>query len=150
MLEQAVKQTAAAKLMAYYALWLTHLGEAYLLAGRIEDACQYARQALELAHDSKQMGYEAYALRLLGEIAGHHVPPDIDQATAHYRQALALAEELGMRPLQARCHFALGELAKQAGETRDAQEQFEKAASMFRDMGMQSWLEKAEAALKDL
>ena len=150
LLEQAVKQTAAAKLMAYYALWLTHLGEAYLLAGRIEDACQYARQALELAHDSKQRGYEAYALRLLGEIAGHHVPPDIDQATAHYRQALALAEELGMRPLQARCHFALGELAKQAGEPRDAQEQFEKAAPMFRDMGMQSWLEKAEAALKDL
>jgi hypothetical protein len=72
------------------------------------------------------------------------------QTRESYRQSLALAHELGMRPLEARCHFALGELVKKVGEKRRAQEQFSTAVSMFREMGMQSWLEKAESVLKDL
>ena len=55
-----------------------------------------------------------------------------------------------MRPLEAQCHFALGELAEKAGERREAQEQFSAAASMFREMGMQFPLEKAEFALDNL
>ena len=39
-----------------------------------------------------------------------HDPPEVEPAEAHYRQALALAEELGMRPLQAHCHLGLGRL----------------------------------------
>jgi len=37
-------------------------------------------------------------------------PPDAEQAEIYYRQALTLAEELGMRPLQAHCHRGLGTL----------------------------------------
>src|SRR5262245_36704379 len=48
--------------------------------------------------DCRKLSDEAYALWLLGEIAAHRTPPDIDQAAAHYHQTLALAEELGMRP----------------------------------------------------
>ena len=51
-----------------------------------------------------------YALRLLGETAVQRHPPDITQAEAYYQQALALAEELGMHPLQAHCHRGLGTL----------------------------------------
>ena len=61
-----------------------------------------------------------------------------------------LAHELGMRPLEAHCRFALGERAKKAGEKRGATEQLKTAVSMFREMGMQFPLEKAESALKDL
>ena len=35
---------------------------------------------------------------------------------AHYRQALALAEALGMRPLQAHCHHGLGTLYARTGQ----------------------------------
>ena len=35
-------------------------------------------------------------------------PPEVKLAEAHHRQALALAEEIGMRPLQAHCHLGLG------------------------------------------
>ena len=49
-------------------------------------------------------------LRLLGEIHAHSDPPEAEPAAAHYQQALALAEELGMRPLQAHCHQGMGTL----------------------------------------
>ena len=36
----------------------------------------------------------------------------------YYRQALALAEELGMRPLVAHCHLSLGKLYATTGPPR--------------------------------
>ena len=83
-------------------------GEAQLLAGRLEEAHALAERTLALAHEHQERGHQAYALRLLGDIAARRDPPELDQAEAHYRQALALAEELGMRPLQAHCHLGLG------------------------------------------
>jgi tetratricopeptide (TPR) repeat protein len=110
LLEQAVEQSAATKHMSFYPLFVAHLGEAYLLAGRIADASQQARHALERSRDLKQRGHEAYALRLLGEIAAQRQPPDAEAAEAAYRQAMTLADELGMRPLTAHCHLGLGTL----------------------------------------
>jgi hypothetical protein len=55
-----------------------------------------------------------------------------------------------MRPLQAHCNFALGELASKTGKRQAAREQFSIALSMYRGMGMKFWPEKAEAALEAL
>ena len=52
------------------------------------------------------------------EYLSHTNPPDAAQAEAHYQQALALAEELGMRPLVAHCHHGLGRLYGQIGQRR--------------------------------
>jgi hypothetical protein len=71
------------------------LGEAYLLAGRPDNASHLAERALVLSSDCKERGEQAWALRLLDEIALYGHPPNVAQAEAHYRQALALAEELG-------------------------------------------------------
>ena len=57
----------------------------------------------------------AYALRLLGDIAARREPPASDQAGDYYRQALDLAKELGMRPLQAHCHRSFGTLYAATG-----------------------------------
>ena len=89
-------------------------------------------------------------LRLLGEIAAREDPLDIGKAENHYRQALALAEELGMRPLIAHCHLGLGKLYRRAGDLRRAKEQLTTAVVMMREMEMGLWLEKAEAELKEL
>src|SRR5687767_5129164 len=67
-------------------------------------------------------------------------------ADGHYRAALALAEELGMRPLVAHCHFGLGKLYRRTGTREQAQEHVATAPTMYRDMGMTYWLEQAEAA----
>ena len=83
---------------SYETLCSLPLGEAQLLAGRLEEAHALAERALALARAHQERGNEAYALRLLGEIAARGDPSEHTQAEVHYRQALALAEELGMRP----------------------------------------------------
>jgi tetratricopeptide (TPR) repeat protein len=121
------------------------LSEAYLLAGRVEDALESAQRALDLSRDYKQRGTHAYALRLVGDIAAWRDPPERDQAQTHYSQALALADELGMRPLIAHCHLGLGKLYRRTGKREQAQEHLTIATTMYREMGMSYWLEQAEA-----
>jgi class 3 adenylate cyclase/tetratricopeptide (TPR) repeat protein len=123
------------------------LGEAQLLAGRLEEAHALAERALAHTREYQERGHQAYALRLLGDIAAHRAPPDIAAAAAHYRQALALAEELGMRPLQAHCHSGLGTLYATLGQREQARVALTTAIEMYRAMDMTFWLPQAEAAL---
>jgi predicted ATPase/class 3 adenylate cyclase len=126
---------------------LTVCGEAYLLAGCVEEAHRLARRGLDNARHSKRRGREAQALWLLGEIAMHRDPPDVAPAAAHYQQALALAEELGMRPLQAHCHLGLGALYTTTGQREQARLALSTAIALYRAMDMVFWLPQAEAAL---
>ena len=95
----------------------------------------------------KERGNEAYALRLLGDIAARREPPASDQAEDHYQQALALAEELGMRPLQAHCHRGLGTLYAKLGQWEQARAELSAAIDLYRAMEMTFWLPQTEAAL---
>jgi Flp pilus assembly protein TadD len=88
-----------------------------------------------------------YALRLLGDIAAQREPPEVEPAEAHYRQALALADELGMRPLQAHCHLGLGTLFAKTGQREQARTELSTAIDLYRAMDMTFWLPQAEAAL---
>src|SRR5438093_3432152 len=105
MLEQAVGQAITMHYMWDHALRVVWLGGAYLLAGRLDEAGTQAQRALEFSRAHQERGHAAYALRLLGEVTAQRHPPEVTQATAHYQQALTLAEELGMRPLVAHCHL---------------------------------------------
>ncbi len=131
-------------------LRVAYLGEGYLLLGRIDDAIESAESALDLARRHNERGNEVYVLRLLGEIAAHKDPLDIGKAENHYRQALALAEELGMRPLVAHCHVGLGKVYGRSGDLHKAKEHLTTATTMMREMEMGLWLENAEAELKEL
>jgi len=86
------------------------LGEAQLLAGRLGEAHALAERTLALAREHQECGHEAYALHLLSNIAAQRDAPTDEQVAVYYQQALAMAEELGMRPLQAHCHRGLGTL----------------------------------------
>jgi len=88
-----------------------------------------------------------YTLRLLGDIATHRELPEVEEAEANYRQALALAEELSMRPLQAHCHLGLGTLYAKIGQREQARIALSTAMEMYRSMEMTFWLHRAEAAL---
>jgi tetratricopeptide (TPR) repeat protein len=74
-------------------------------------------------------------------------PPNAVQAEAHYQQALALAEELGMRPLQAHCHLALGSLYGKTGRLEPARAELSAALDLYHAMDMTFWLPQVEAAL---
>ena len=94
-------------------------------------------------------GFRAHALHLLGAIARHPARFDAERAEAHYRDALALAEPLGMRPLVAQCHLGLGELYGRTGKWHDTQKHFTIATMMYREMDMRFGLEQAEAAMRE-
>jgi hypothetical protein len=70
-----------------------------------------------------------------------------DKAVTYCQQALALAEELGMRPLMAHCHLGLGRLYGQTGRGKQARAALTTAIDLYRAMDMTFWLPQAEAAL---
>src|SRR5262249_55077108 len=123
------------------------LSEAQLLAGCPQEAHALAERALALARAHQARGHEAYARRLLGDIAARREPPEIELAEAHYRQALALADALGMRPLLAHCHLGLGTLYAKIDRREQARAELSTAIALYRAMDMTFWLPQAEAAL---
>jgi class 3 adenylate cyclase/tetratricopeptide (TPR) repeat protein len=143
-LQQALTAYESAGIGSHHSLSVVQLGEAYLLADQVENARAYATRAVTLARGRGERGNEAWALRLLGEIASHHTRPDEAAAAAHYGAAMTLASELDMRPLVAHCHLGLGRLYRQTGKPEQAQEHLTTATAMYGAMGMTYWLEKLE------
>ena len=82
------------------------------------------------------------------DIAIHSDRFDAERGETHYRQALALAEPRGMRPLIAHCHLGLGKLYRRRGKREQPSEHLTTAATMYREMDMRFWLEQAEAEQK--
>jgi tetratricopeptide (TPR) repeat protein len=147
LLERAIEQGASKRLMVSHALEIAYLGEAQVLAGRLDEAHALAEGALAYACAHQERGHQAYVLRLLGEIATQREPPEVETAEAHYRQALTLAKELGMRPLQAHCSRGLGTLYAKTGQQEQARRALATAIAMYQAMDMTFWLSQAEAAL---
>ena len=146
LLEEVVRDATTMSSMGVgRAMQLVWLGEAYLLEGRLDDALERAQQAVSLARRHRERGHEAWSLRLLGEIASHRDPPSVETAEGYYREALALAGELGMRPLVAHCHFHLGRLFRKTDQQEQAREHLTRATAMYREMDMRLWLDQAEA-----
>jgi tetratricopeptide (TPR) repeat protein len=147
LLTQAMEQTIATAMIGEQVLCSLPLGEAQVLAGRLEEAHALAEQTLALAREHQERSNQAYALRLLGEIAARHDPPESALAKAHYQQALTLAEELGMRPLQAHCYLGLGTLYGRVGQAQQARAALSTAIALYRVIEMTFWLPQAETAL---
>jgi tetratricopeptide (TPR) repeat protein len=150
LLTHALQQSAAMETVYFETFCRLFLGEAHLLAGRLQEAHTLAQHTLTLAREHQERGNEAYALCLLGNIAARCEPPDVEQAEASYQQALALAEELGMRPLQAHCYLGLGKFYLKTGWREQARAKLSDAIKLYRAMDMAFWLPQAEAALAQL
>jgi predicted ATPase/class 3 adenylate cyclase len=147
LLEEALKDDIRTGALHAHSDHIARLSEVCLLAGDHDEAWQHARQALDLALQYRERGYEAYALHQLGAVHAHAAPPDAEPATTHYREALALAEALGMRPLVAHCHRGLGMLYVKIDQRQQADAELSTAIALYRAMDMTVWLPQAEAAL---
>jgi tetratricopeptide (TPR) repeat protein len=140
LLEQQVAQGVV--LVPYH-----QLGRAALLLDRLDDAQGLGERAVK--HSRSRHGVAAQALHLLGEIATHPDRFDAESGEAHYRKALALAEPRGMRPLVAHCHLGLGKLYRRTGRSDQAHQHLTTATTMYREMDMPYWLEKAAAEIEE-
>jgi tetratricopeptide (TPR) repeat protein len=147
LLTQAIEQTRVMEVHVLHARCHVALGEAQVRAGCLGEAQALAARALALARAHQEQGDQAYALRLLGEIHARREPPKADEAEAHSLQALALADELGMRPLVAHCHLDLGTLYAKLGRREQAHAELSAAIGLYRAMEMTFWLPQAEATL---
>ena len=75
------------------------------------------------------------------------VPIQRVQAEDHYVQSLALAETLGMQPLQAHCRYSLATLFAVTGRRKRARTGLSKAIEQYRAIEMNLWLGAATATL---
>jgi len=124
---------------SYIWLWLyLALGEAYLAAGRTQDADVQVTKALELTRETKEIPHQAYALKLQGDICCRLGGEFKGKAAISYREAIQLAESCGMRPLVAHCHRELGRLLMEDEETNAAGE-FRTAKSIFDELKLTSF-----------
>ena len=87
--------------------------------------------------------------RLLAEISSCGEEREA-RAEDLYRPGLALAADLGMRPLVAHCHRDLGTLCRRARDDERGAEHLTVARLLYRDMGMSVWLPQVEAALAEM
>jgi hypothetical protein len=133
------------KMLGGHSLLLIGLGEGYLVVDRVADAATVAEQALALAREHGERGYEARALWLRADIALRSDPPVAERVMEHATRALALADELELRPLAAHCHFMIGRVSSREGKRDSAERSLGAAAALFREMNMALWLSEAEA-----
>lgn len=98
---RAVEQAEGLGIRADQALRIAWLGEATLRVGQASEAAALAQRAQQLARERGERGHQARALRLLGDVANGSGSSPTTLAVPHYHEALAIASELGMRPLVA-------------------------------------------------
>jgi tetratricopeptide (TPR) repeat protein len=140
----AVEESRASQSYRWAAQILLYAGTTYHAAGLIDEAARHAREAVALSQRLGARANQAQALCLAGDVASTGGAED---APGYYREALALADQLGMRPLIAHCHLGLGKLERRTGKPDLAREHLTTATAMYREMGMQLWLDQAEAAV---
>src|SRR2546425_5978963 len=126
-------------------MW-AYASEGYLLAGRVDDAMKLAGNSLALVREQGAQGHEASLLRVLGAI--YLQLAEWTKAEEYYKKSLLLTGQLGMRPLVAHCHLGLGRLRRRTGQRDQAREHLSTATTMYREMDMRFWLEKAAAEMK--
>lgn len=133
--------------MITYAIILLLVGWVQRMAGAHGRAAEHAGQALSLFRQRGERALEAHAIYLLGDISANQAKPDLSAGEVHYRSAGLLAEELGMRPLAARCKFKLGLLLRASGRGDEAIQALRAACDGYRDMGLGPELSHSEAEL---
>ena len=150
LLEEALRESRRSGALHAQSRYVAWLSAVCLLAGCVDEAMQHAHQALALARQLGERGFEAEALYQLGAVHAQADPPEVAQSEVRYREALTLAEALGMRPLQAHCHHGLGTLYARSGPREQARAELSTAIESYRTMEMTFWLPQAEAALAKL
>jgi tetratricopeptide (TPR) repeat protein len=132
---------------------LAHLRAAETMAQTLGDERRLGRIYCYMANYFQQMGAHQRGIEfgqraLALAMARGDVETRVHQpAEGYYRQALILAQALGMRPLQAHCHLGLGMLHARTGQSEQAHTEITTAMDLYRALDMTFWLPQAGTVL---
>lgn len=101
---------------------------------------------MSFCREHLERGHEAYALRLLGELSMNN-PDAPHDSEASFREAIARARELDLRPLLAQCYLGLGTRLRQVNRSQEADFCLSAASELFRALDVPFWLDRIAAAL---
>jgi tetratricopeptide (TPR) repeat protein len=124
---------------------LAHFG-----LGNLEEAGLQAEQALKCSLANNEKQFQGMSRNLLGRVLTKVNPGQIEAAEEHIRQGISLLEELGALPFSGVGYLWLGEIYAESGRKEAAMVNLKKAETLFREMGMDYWLDKAQEALAKL
>ena len=142
LLERARDRATSMSRSSGQSLRLAHLGEAYLLAGRMGEAREVAHQAIRVADEHKEAGYRAWSLRLLGEATRGGDAADMEMSEQAFRESSSLAKALGMRPLLAHANAGLARLCRARHQYQEAESCLHSALTLFEELGMDFWTQR--------
>ncbi len=118
--------------------------------GDIEEARSHAELALQFSLENNERHVQSLAKVWLGKVVAKTEPSQIEAAEQLMLQGISLADQLRLPYYSSGGYLYLGEAYAEAGRREEALHNLKKAEGMFRDMGMDYWLGKAQEALARL
>ncbi len=107
-------------------------------------------KALELSQRHHEKLVEGQCLIWLGKILTSVQPAEIKQAEDSIQRGISIFNELKSKPFLSIGYLFLGEFCKAAGRKDESLKNLHLAEGMFKEMGMDYWLNKTREALRRL
>jgi tetratricopeptide (TPR) repeat protein len=145
--EKSLKIPRESGVEMFLSLVHSHLGEIYWHLGDLKNARSLVEEAQRLSQKNDEKDIEGWSWILLGAILGETEPLQIDKAEGCFLKGIEICRELRTKPYYALGHLHLGQLYLNAGEKKKAIDNLKQAEGMFREMGMDYWLRKAQEVL---
>ncbi len=124
--------------------------EIALRAGRSQEACLLAEQAISVAQSMGGILAEGVAYRVWGQALAALEPPQWDMAEEHLSVSLQLLEEGDARLEAAWTNMAWGEVCRNRANMLAAREHFQAAAAQFEISGLTRGLKEIKVLIEDL
>jgi tetratricopeptide (TPR) repeat protein len=122
----------------------------YLQTGDLTNAQHHAEKALRISQNIHQEWAEGFVWIILGRIFGKAEKPQHEKAEECILQGIKILRELKLKPFYAQGHHFLGVLYADMGQQDMALDNLKKADDMFREMGIDYWLDKTQEVLDRL
>jgi len=149
-LERGLQVQRDAGLHMLMSLHNVALGMVHFELGDPGSARSCIEDALGSARSNGEKWAEGMAWIYLGRVLGQAGEPEYDRAEECILHGIRHTDEMGMKPTCALGHLNLGELYAKTGQIEKGIKCLKQAEGMFRDMGMNYWLNKTQSALEIL
>jgi class 3 adenylate cyclase/tetratricopeptide (TPR) repeat protein len=146
-IEAAIKMQHDSGIVYYLSHSYAILGMVHLATRDLGSAQSCIESALELSEKTGEKHWKGFSRILQGRILGESQLLQASKAESFIIEGIDILNEFRMRPYCAQGYLYLGELYAGTGRTQLAAKNLKRAHKMFKEMGMDYWLRKTEAAL---